>query len=112
MKTNPHDIDDRIVLRYTDQPAALPAELRERIEQSWGGGSVQLYALADLDASLHLAWTWVVLGPTHVAIVPLGAPISPSTSPEIRWFERAHITAIHAAPGLSATLLTIVGVPG
>jgi ATP-binding cassette subfamily B protein len=105
MKPNHYDIDDRIILRYTDQPAALPADLRARIEQSWGGEPVQLYALADLDESLQLACTWVVLGPDHVALVSQEI----ASAPAIRSFERASITAVHEAPGLSATLLTIVG---
>jgi ATP-binding cassette subfamily B protein len=108
MKPNQIDIDDRIIRRYTDQPAALPTDLRARIEQSWGGGPVLLYALADLDDELRLARTWVVLGPAHIAVVD-GEGTSPSPAPEIRTFERAHITAVHEAPGLSATVLTIVG---
>src|SRR5215475_1289392 len=100
MKPNPHDpkndIDGRIIDRYTDQPAALPAELRARIERSWGGGPVQLYAYADLDSSLQLAKTWVALGPTHVAVVPML-----TAAAAIRVFERARITSVHEAPGLS-----------
>lgn len=165
MKTNQQDIDDRIIRRYTDQPSALPAEIRARIEQSWGGAPIHLYALADLDGSLRLAWTWVVLGPTHVAIVALrerpestpagltraagtsartppakaasveprtanrepraatpteggegdatgrvGSP--PGTDCQITTFERARITSVHEARGLTATQLTFVGEPG
>ena len=43
--------DLEIIRRYTDQPDRLPAELRRRIEQRWGGDPVQLYALADLDGA-------------------------------------------------------------
>src|SRR5262245_38383994 len=120
MKPNPrdpkNDIDGRIIHRYTDQPSALPAELRARIERSWGGSPVLLYAYADLDSSLQLAKTWVALGSTHVAIAVLNAsrssaPASPS-APAIRVVERSRITSVHEAPGLSATLLTIVGEPG
>ncbi len=112
MKPNQHQIDDRIILRYTDQPAALPAELRQRIEQSWGGAPVQLYALADLDESLQLAWTWVVLGPHHIALAQVSVAPAPAPAPSVRLFERARITSVHEAPGLSATLLTIVGAAG
>ncbi len=52
MKPNQIHIDDRIIARYTDQPTALPAELRARIEHAWGGEPVELYALADLDAAM------------------------------------------------------------
>ena len=96
MKPNQRDIDNRIIHRYTDQPSALPAELRARIERSWGGSSVQLYAFADLDSSLQLAQTWVALCASHIAIVELSAS-------SIQVFERARITSVHEAPGLSAT---------
>src|SRR5688572_26856852 len=109
MKTKQHEIDDRIIRRYTDQPAALPADLRTRIDREWRGDRVHLYALADLNESLQLAWTWVVLGSRQVAVVSLEAD---GATPEVRVFERVCITAVHEAPGLSATLLTIVGAPG
>jgi ATP-binding cassette, subfamily B, bacterial len=108
MKPNQFDIDDRIIRRYTDQPTHLPPDLRSRIEQSWGGSPVQLYALADLDDAMRLARTWVVLGPTHIAVVPSTPP--PSPTPVV--FERERITAVHEAPGLSGTVLTIVGEEG
>jgi ATP-binding cassette subfamily B protein len=108
MNTNPQHIDDRIILRYTDQAAVLPPALRRRIEQSWGEGSIQLYALADLDESLQLASTWVVLGPAQVAVARLDAE---GVLGDLRVFERARITAIHEAPGLSVTTLTLVGAP-
>ena len=57
-----HHMDREIINRYTDQPAQLPAELRSAIEAEWGGSPVQLYALADLDAGLRLAESWVALG--------------------------------------------------
>src|SRR5262245_33150489 len=106
MKPNQYDIDDRIIRRYTDQPAQLPPDLRVRIEQSWGGAPVQLYALADLDDAMQLASTWVVLGPTHMAVVPIDES-SPASSFSV--FERARIVAVQEAPGLSGTVLTIVG---
>src|SRR5262245_59156600 len=118
MKPNPrdpkNDIDGRIIHRYTDQPSALPGELRARIERSWGGSPVQLYAYADLDSSLQLAKTWVALGPAHIAVVELPAALqsAPAPAPTIHVFERSRITSVHEAPGLSATLLTIVGEPG
>ncbi|MGH7552585.1 MAG: ABC transporter ATP-binding protein, partial [Longimicrobiales bacterium] len=102
MNTNQQHIDDRIILRYTDQPAVLPPDLRQRLEP------VQLYALADLDELLQLASTWVVLGSTHVALARLDAE---GLVADLRAFERARITAIHEAPGLSVTTLTLVGAP-
>jgi ATP-binding cassette, subfamily B, bacterial len=109
MKPNQRDIDQRIIERYTEQPAALPTEIRARVERLWGGAPVQRYALADLEHRLEHAGTWVVLGPRHVALIPQDANPAPTLAPEIRLFERARITSIHEAPGLSATTLTIVG---
>ena len=121
MKTNQLHIDNEIITRYTDQPPTLPAEVRARVEEALGGGGgggggVLLYALADLDEAMQLAKTWVILGQYHIAIVPASASASAPTIPDprstIHVFERARITSVHEAPGLSATLLTIVGEPG
>ncbi|MCZ6463164.1 MAG: ABC transporter transmembrane domain-containing protein, partial [Proteobacteria bacterium] len=100
--------DLEIIRRYTDQPDRLPDELRRRIEQRWGGDPVQLYALADLDASMRLSRTWLALGPRCVAIVrqPEGAGHSEITS-----LERSSIRALQLAPGLSCSVLTILGEP-
>jgi ATP-binding cassette subfamily B protein len=121
MKTNPQDIDQRIILRYTDQPAGLPAEIRQQIERIWSsptgtgthagtftgghGSSIHLYALADLNEELRLAHTWVVLGPHHIAL----ASVDAEGRSHIHGFERSRITAVHEAPGLSATTLTVSG---
>ena len=68
MTTQSRRMDQRIIAGYTDQPPALPAELRARIEAAWGGAPVQLYALADLDDQLRLAGTWAALGPALLAL--------------------------------------------
>jgi ATP-binding cassette subfamily B protein len=100
------DSNRTIIERYTDQPQRLPYDLRARIERSWGGLPVQLYAMADLDASLRLARTWVALGPRHVAVArqPEGAGRT-----AVHSFERARIRLIREAPGLSCTVLTLLG---
>ena len=92
-----------IIDRYTGQPSRLPAALRARLEQAFGGRPVQLYALADLDASLRLAEVWLALGPEHVATatratnVPAGPPGDGWTIQVIR---RADIQAVREVPGL------------
>ncbi|HEX9705565.1 MAG TPA: ABC transporter ATP-binding protein [Gemmatimonadales bacterium] len=101
-------LDHEIISRYTRQPARLPTELRRRIEASWHGAPVQLYALADLDHDLRLTETWVALGPLHVAVARPGA----HGGWEVQSFERARVRAVREAPGLSAAVLTIVGTPG
>src|SRR5213076_1296480 len=104
-----HNLDAEIVARYTDQPSRLPAELRRRIEKSWHGAAVQLYALADLDHALRLTQAWVTLGPRHLAVAQ---PVDGGGQWEIESVERARIQAVREAPGLSASTLTILGRPG
>ena len=65
-------LDRTIIERYTDQPSVLPLEVRRFIEDSWGGGPVQLYACADLDDSMTLTEQWVALGPQHVGVAYRG----------------------------------------
>jgi len=98
-------MDARIIERYAGQPAMLPADLRRQIEQEWGGEVVRLYALADLDENLRIVHTWMALGATQVAVARGDA----QGHVRIRRFERARIRAVHEAPGLSATVLTLVG---
>jgi ATP-binding cassette subfamily B protein len=108
MKPSLREIDERIIARYTDQPPALPAELRRRIERAWGGGPVQLYAYADLDHALRIAETWVMLGAAHVAVARLAL----GGGQDLDIVERGRITAVHETPGLSATTLTLLGAAG
>src|SRR3989442_722452 len=104
-----HNLDREIVARYTDQPPRLPPELRRRIEASWHGAPVQLYALADLDHALRLTQVWVALGPGHLAVA---RPVDLTETWEIETVERARIQAVREAPGLSASTLTLLGRPG
>jgi ATP-binding cassette subfamily B protein len=109
MSQEPRHDDEQIIARYTDQPAQLPLDLRRRIEREWGGQPVQLYALADLDASMQLSRCWVALGPQHIALAtqPEGAGRS-----EIHSIERRRIGGVREAPGLSCNVLTLLGAPG
>ena len=99
--------DRAILRRYTNQPAALPRELRASIERRLHGRPVQLYALADLDASLRLSETWLALGPHDVAVASLSG-----SSPEIRTFPRSEIQAVRLDPGLTCNTLTLLAAPG
>ena len=40
--------NQEIISRYIGQPERLPADLRARVEEEWGGQPVQLYPPADL----------------------------------------------------------------
>src|SRR5438477_5292204 len=98
-------MDHLIIERYIGQPARLPADLRARIERTWGGEPVQLYALADLDHALKLRESWLALGPTCVALVRPGA----AGGWDVRSVERARIRALRESPGLSANTLMLLG---
>lgn len=103
------DSDLQIVARYTNQPTLLPPELRLAIERHWDGEPVQLYAMADLDASMRLTQNWLALGREHLAIAREAAP---GEEPEIQSFERSRIRDLTETPGLSCNVLSILGGPG
>ncbi len=104
MTTKTQHHNRQIVERYTDQPSRLPADLRALIERQWHGEPVQLYALADLDAAMRLAHTWVALGPTHVAITAR----TESGQWDVHSFPRDRVRAVREAPGLSGSVLTLL----
>ncbi|MDJ0790026.1 MAG: hypothetical protein QNK05_24785, partial [Myxococcota bacterium] len=88
--------DRQIIDRYTDQPAAMPHDVRTAIEVGWGGDPVLLYALSDLDGSLQLVESWVALGPRHVAVARRAAGRL-----DVQTFARDAIQAIRLDPGLT-----------
>lgn len=102
------DPDRQIIERYTDQPVRLPASLRAEIEEDFGGEPVQLYAMADLDASLKLSSTWLALGPERVAIARSS---DADARPVVRSFPRSSIEAVRLDPGLSCNTLSFLGGP-
>ncbi|MCH6547033.1 MAG: ABC transporter ATP-binding protein [Gemmatimonadetes bacterium] len=105
MTTQEYNRDQEIVARYTDQPTSMPADLRAQIEASWGNEPVQLYALADLDASMRINPQWVALGPTRVAI----AKARDGDGWDVYSFERSRVKQVRDAPGLSANVLSFLG---
>ncbi|MEO8451537.1 MAG: ABC transporter ATP-binding protein [Gemmatimonadota bacterium] len=107
METRSAALDQAIIERYTGQPGRLPSDLRREIEADWGGAPVLLYALADLDASLRLATTWVAIGADHVALAR-----SEGSGWSITSFSRLRLTAVRETPGLSATTLAFLAAPG
>jgi ATP-binding cassette subfamily B protein len=102
--------DLELLGRYADQPCQLPTDVRGRIEASWGDQPVQLYALADLDATLRFGETWVALGPEHLAEVRRDPTCESGW--QIQSFERKQIQEVREAPGLSCTVFTILAEPG
>ena len=100
--------DTRIIERYTDQPARMPAEVRRRIEGGWNGEPVQLYAMADLDEAMALSERWFALGPSRGAI----AIRRNDGSWRIDSFERRDVEGVREIPGLSSTVLLVLGPAG
>ncbi|MCZ7647532.1 MAG: ABC transporter ATP-binding protein/permease [Planctomycetota bacterium] len=89
--------------RMLGQPLRLPEDLRAQIEAEMRE-PVVYYALADLDASLKLARTWVALGAKTLALAPeRGAVLA---------LPRDRIRTVRKTPGLSAATLALLGAPG
>ena len=103
MNPEQRSLDEQIITRYTGQPYRLPADLRREVERQWRGDPVLLYALADLDHSLRLAESWLLLGPRQVAV----ATLLPAGAWDVRSFDRARVRAVRNVPGLSASTLTL-----
>src|SRR5918996_2467982 len=108
METTQLHPDEQIIVRYPDQPPRLPRDLRRRIETAWGGGPVQLYALADLDHALRLTESWVTLGPRHVAFARRAAA---GGEWDVQVFHRARVQAGREAPGPSPRTPSVFGAP-
>jgi len=97
-----------ILRRYTDQPDRLPDRVRALAERAWGGDEVQLYAFADLNASLELEGSWLLLGSQHAAVVEQVEGGEPS----IQSFPRSKISKVVETPGLSSTQLAFLNGDG
>ena len=95
--------DQGIIDRYLGQPSQLPDDVRARGEEALGG-PVRLYAMVDLDERLSLTERWVLLGDERVALVRGGVTA--------RVFDRSAVRAVREEPGLSATLLHVLGTEG
>lgn len=91
-----------LITRYTDQPASMPHDIRDKIEKSWDNQPIQLYAVADLTPSLQLQNRWVALGEEHLTITRNG---------KLDTIEISDIKAVRDTPRLSCTTLTLLGEP-
>ncbi len=94
-----------MVERYLGEPPAIPPAVRTRIEKALGGRPIQLYAPADLDASLRLHRSWVALGETAVAIAD-------EAGGEVRVIAREAIRRLRTERGLSASTMRLLGGEG
>lgn len=104
MKTKDSDIKQRMIGRYTDQPDGLPASIRTAIEAETGKEPIQLYALCDLDASLTLTQSWVVLTASSVLMARDSGEVR-----IVRHIQRQDIQSIRVEHGLSSTRLILLG---
>lgn len=104
MKPDSLSNNRRLLRRFSDQPDALPAAIRRRIEDAWGGHAVQLYAMADLDASLRLTQTWLALGPEHCAVAR-----EKDGEIDVKTFHRSDLREVRETPGLSCNQLFLRG---
>jgi ATP-binding cassette subfamily B protein len=98
-------MNHEIISRYIRQPAQLPGELRARIEESWAGEPILLYALADLNEALALGESWIALGARHVALAK-SAAVGGWT---VQSIDRGRVRAVQLTPGLSANALLLLG---
>jgi len=101
-------MNQEIIARYIGQPASLPGDVRAALEHAWDGQPIQLYALADLDASLKLGESWLALGASHIAL----ARRRHGGDWDIESVERSRVRSLRDVPGLSANTLLILGDEG
>jgi ATP-binding cassette, subfamily B, bacterial len=99
MSTVPALGDVKLIGRYTDQPARLPAAVREQIQRATGEAAVGVYALVDLDPELRLCEHWLALTPGHVLVC------SPGAAPEVQ--PRQAVARCSVDRGLSCNTLRI-----
>lgn len=99
-------LDRRIVERYTDQPAELPPDLRAALTDVMG--EVHLYAMADLDEGMALVERWLAIGATRGA----WARRRDDETWQIQTFELRDVWEVREVPGLSSTVLSILGADG
>jgi ATP-binding cassette, subfamily B, bacterial len=88
--------------RYLDQPSTLPVEVRRRVELACQNEIIQVYALADLDASLRLCQIWVTLTANHLAVIRVA---DRRVDEPIRIIPRIRLEKIIEQPGLSCTVV-------
>ena len=99
------DSASQIFDRYLDQPLTLPVTLRRRVEHASQGEIIQLYALADLDASLRLCQIWVTLTANYLAVIQTA---DHRVDEHIRVLARARLEKIVEQPGLSCTVIHLL----
>jgi len=99
-----------ILSRYTDQPERMPPAVRDQIERLWNSQPVQLYAMADLDASMRLGRTWLAVGPEQVAVAR--EKNGETNELVVETFTRDRVKGVRVVLSLSCNALHLLGDPG
>jgi len=70
----------QLISRYTDQGAELPHNVKLHCSSLFNGEAIKLYAFIDLDSTLNLKESWIVLSESHIVLIECTeAKISNST---------------------------------
>jgi ATP-binding cassette, subfamily B, bacterial len=88
--------------RYLDQPQTIPRDVRRRLESACAGEAVQIYGLADLDASLRLCQVWIALTTNYLGFVRVA---DRTVDEQIRVTQRSRLIKIVEEPGLSCSVV-------
>jgi ATP-binding cassette, subfamily B, bacterial len=88
--------------RYLDQPQTIPRDVRRRLESACAGEAVQIYGLADLDASLRLCQVWIALTTNYLGFVRVA---DRTVDEQIRVTQRSRLIKIIEEPGLSCSVV-------
>ncbi|MFP4382039.1 MAG: ABC transporter ATP-binding protein [Candidatus Sumerlaeia bacterium] len=104
-KNRKPDSNAEIIRRYTTQADRMPDELRRQIEADWQGDAIQLYAVADLDASMRFDENWLAVGESRFAV----AHRENGSGWRVQSFERNRVKALRENLGLSCTVLHVLG---
>ena len=99
---DPNELQDKRLLRYTRQPSSLPPNVAARISAACNE-PVALYALADLDESLHMVERWFALTPNWCCHLATGNGEAPSL------FRRDDVKRVELVVGLSCCQLILRG---
>jgi len=102
------NINAEMVERYTNQPSVIPLSVRKCIETKCDNQLIQLYALADLNASMQLSQNWVALTEHYVAIATAD---DNHDGISVQKIARASIESLDDQPGLSSTVLSFLAKP-
>lgn len=94
---------NKFIQRYLGQGEKLPASVRELIGKL-SGGTIQLYALVDLNASLKFSETWIVVTEQklYIALERAGEALIEKE------FELSRIAQVREVRSLSCTSLTFI----